>query len=362
MRDYLTQVDSSIIEFVDALERHAERSTNFYDESFIDLILRYFPFKNIAITVYNDNFQYIGGIARNSAWNSGQYYNKIGLYKRDYMSRYVSNSYEWLEANQDIVLSSQVPAPDTKSAEEFRQFLEAGNLKYAAILPVDRDFRIIAYKSEQDGDFDSNEISLLKDLLIISRSKYQSFKNLKACHHLSKVKSTLLDHMQVGYITLNQDFFVLDCNAQAIESLAAMWGTTHVQDIVEKIRTTFPGLNLSNGQVECNGYILTTCAYSEIDYFGRIQQYYYFTFMHSVPEKKQLSGGVYQGGIPFSLLSAREMEVLDAFAHGLEYKEISKMLFISEGTVRTHLKSIYRKLDISNQRKLIYEYMKYIQP
>ena len=63
--------------------------------------------------------------------------------------------------------------------------------------------------------------------------------------------------------------------------------------------------------------------------------------------------------LPFDSLSSREMEVLDAFAGGLESKEISDRLFISEGTVRTHLKSIYRKLEISNQRKLIFEYTRY---
>ena len=59
-------------------------------------------------------------------------------------------------------------------------------------------------------------------------------------------------------------------------------------------------------------------------------------------------------------LSKRELEILHLFARGKSYLEIADYFFISEGTVKTHLKNIYRKLNIDNQRKLIYEYISYL--
>lgn len=361
MADMATRPPNATLAFVDALEQHVEKTSVFYDENLVDLLLRYYPFRNVALAVYGRDFEFIDGLARNDALRAGDYYIDSGLGRKgDYVSHHIAASYDRLESGEEVVLSSQVPVPDEQSEQEFLGFLEVGNLKYCAALPVDRAFRIMAYKSEVEGDFTEQEITLLKEILIITRSKYQSFLRLKACRNLSKIKNDLLDSMQVGYITLNENFFVLDCNSKAVEYLSAMWGTSSVMNVVSAIRRVFPDIDLANAQVEHNGYILTAYTYSELDYFGRLHRYYYFTMMETDHSpQKTLSKPKATSELQFSLLSAREMEVLDAFAHGLEYKEISEQLFISEGTVRTHLKSIYRKLDISNQRKLIYEYVKY---
>ena len=45
-------------------------------------------------------------------------------------------------------------------------------------------------------------------------------------------------------------------------------------------------------------------------------------------------------------LSQREMEVLQRMAAGKSNKEIGTELFISDGTVKTHVKSIFTKLDV----------------
>lgn len=360
MSNDATRPPNVTLAFVDALEQHVEKTSVFYDENFVDLLLRYYPFRNIALTVYGKDFEFIDGLARNDALRAGNHYIDSGLGRRgDYVSHYIATSYNRLETSEEVVLSSQIPPPNEKSEQDFLNFLKVGNLKYCAVVPVDRSFRIMAYKSEAEGDFTESEIALLKEVLIITRSKFQGFLKLKACRNLSKIKNDLLDRMQVGYITLNENFFVLDCNSKAIEFLSAMLGKSSVMNVVGAICEEFPDIDLKDAQVEHNGYILTSSAYSELDYFGRLHRYYYFTMMEANQSQQAVSEPKLTSELQFSLLSAREMEVLDAFAHGLEYKEISEQLFISEGTVRTHLKSIYRKLDISNQRKLIYEYVKY---
>jgi DNA-binding NarL/FixJ family response regulator len=50
-----------------------------------------------------------------------------------------------------------------------------------------------------------------------------------------------------------------------------------------------------------------------------------------------------------AVLSERETTVLDAVARGLSNREIGRQLWISEQTVKFHLRNVYRKLGISNR-------------
>ena len=52
--------------------------------------------------------------------------------------------------------------------------------------------------------------------------------------------------------------------------------------------------------------------------------------------------------LPFSL-SKREIEILDRLAVGQKYTEIAEALFIALPTVKTHIRNIYRKLEVSNK-------------
>lgn len=49
------------------------------------------------------------------------------------------------------------------------------------------------------------------------------------------------------------------------------------------------------------------------------------------------------------LLSPREQEVLQALAHGCRNKEIAAKLGVSVGTVKTHLRHIFRKLEVADR-------------
>jgi DNA-binding NarL/FixJ family response regulator len=52
-------------------------------------------------------------------------------------------------------------------------------------------------------------------------------------------------------------------------------------------------------------------------------------------------------------LSAREIEVLQRVAAGKSNKEIATELFISEGTVKSHVKSIFSKLDVVSRTEAV---------
>src|SRR5437667_5877260 len=71
---------------------------------------------------------------------------------------------------------------------------------------------------------------------------------------------------------------------------------------------------------------------------------------------EQVRSGGGRGGVPDSIaaaLSARELEVLLLLDDHLGTDEIAKRLFISEHTVRSHVKSLLRKLGVSSRREAL---------
>ena len=53
------------------------------------------------------------------------------------------------------------------------------------------------------------------------------------------------------------------------------------------------------------------------------------------------------------LLTEREKEVLFSLTQGINYKQISKLLFISESTVKTHINNIFTKLNVNDRTQAV---------
>ncbi len=54
-------------------------------------------------------------------------------------------------------------------------------------------------------------------------------------------------------------------------------------------------------------------------------------------------------------LSDRELSVLQELAHGHSTREVAELLFVSEETVKTYLKQIFRKLDVRDRTEAVAE-------
>lgn len=55
------------------------------------------------------------------------------------------------------------------------------------------------------------------------------------------------------------------------------------------------------------------------------------------------------------LLTERELEVLACIARGYAYREVATMLAISANTLPTHIKNIYRKLEVNSRGEAVFE-------
>jgi two-component system, NarL family, response regulator DevR len=67
----------------------------------------------------------------------------------------------------------------------------------------------------------------------------------------------------------------------------------------------------------------------------------------------------YKNQEPIANLSTREREILQLISRGLSNSEISAKIFISENTIKTHIKEIYSKLDVHNRVEAVIEARKY---
>ena len=66
-------------------------------------------------------------------------------------------------------------------------------------------------------------------------------------------------------------------------------------------------------------------------------------------EKKHAAALPFVSSEPISPLTSREKEILTLVAKGESNADIAKKLFVREVTVKTHLNSIYKKLNVDNR-------------
>ena len=59
-----------------------------------------------------------------------------------------------------------------------------------------------------------------------------------------------------------------------------------------------------------------------------------------------------------SLITERQLEILQKLVDGLSYSEIATQLFVSVETVRSHVKKMYRTLEVNNKAEAIALYLR----
>lgn len=81
--------------------------------------------------------------------------------------------------------------------------------------------------------------------------------------------------------------------------------------------------------------------------------------IEALMRRVSMSTSIPQFDLPFETdaeiqtLTAREKEIVSLVAKGLSNKEISEKLYVSELTVKTHLKNIFKKLNVSSRTQAI---------
>lgn len=68
--------------------------------------------------------------------------------------------------------------------------------------------------------------------------------------------------------------------------------------------------------------------------------------------QKEVCATKFNSGL-LDMLTDREAEVLYSLTQGINYKQIAKLLFISESTVKTHINNIFTKLNVNDRTQAV---------
>ena len=114
-----------------------------------------------------------------------------------------------------------------------------------------------------------------------------------------------------------------------------------ITDLFDALKKGAQGYLLKNLQSEVWYDYLRAFALDEVPMSKEIA----FQILKEFPQETSITK-------PETPLSARELEVLQLVAKGLSNRDISAQLFISEHTVKSHLKNILSKLHLENRVQL----------
>ena len=186
-----------------------------------------------------------------------------------------------------------------------------------------------------------------------------SFQKQQALQICSVAKDTALQQADLKFIVFDERGNPLEYSKQVLPLLQRLYGTGHLPLIFQHLLSLFQQESESAVSLPkmVQGYTIRMNTLSWVDSFQMIKRYFCFSISSPTPcaEFPQETFN------RFNNLSRREWEVLSAFCSGKDYHEVAKALFISDSTVRTHLKNIYRKLEVDNQRTLLRMFNQYEQ-
>jgi DNA-binding NarL/FixJ family response regulator len=161
---------------------------------------------------------------------------------------------------------------------------------------------------------------------------------------------------------LHPDLVLLDLTMPGVDGLSALPGIREAAPDTEVVVLTASGTEenlLAAIRAGAAGYLLKTESPERIASFLRGVIGGEAALSGSVARRlldRVRDGGRLGGGIPDSIaqrLSAREVEVLLLLDDHLGTDEIAGRLYISEHTVRSHVKSLLRKLGVSSRREAL---------
>jgi DNA-binding CsgD family transcriptional regulator len=344
------------LEFSSELNGQFINDEEVFSLKLLTLFEKHLNYSHCGITIYNNDYQLIDAISNNSIDNLKEYYLK-SFYQRDALASYITNNICKIHPRDSKVIrgsdvcSSQISS--RKDFEEYKDFLGIAGMSYIAVLPFDK-FRICIYKTAREGDFSPYEtefLSFIGQFLQSIVPLKQYVLTLKSC---SKLKNSFLDNQHIGLVVLDDDFEVLEFNELASEYLNSLIKFSKISDFFRNFIMLDSPFETAEFNKECkllsiNGLEFKIFIKPYFDSYNFLRRQYLITITNSSISKNCAN---YKKITEKFQISNRELEIIQLLLENLAYSEIAASLYISINTVRTHIKNIYRKLGINNQREL----------
>lgn len=359
---------NKLINFSNILDSHILTSQCFFDSEFLNLMETHLSYNTCSFVVYESNRTYKESVGHNVPMAKDY---EDGYKDKDPLAKYISNNYDNIISSGCKVVRASDAFSNYDNCEFHHILNTFSAVDYAAVILFD-NLRLTLYKTYAEGDFTDEEIHLLDILGDIITSRYILFSKItkpSLDHTLEELKNMYFDTLSTGVIILNKQFELLDCNNMGHEYISELAPSLSITSYFSNL---IPLLNFSplsdpsshvDRIAKFDDFIINIKLYHNSGTSDDSDDAVYFITItnksndiddeHSTPndgmEMRTAFANKYS-------LSPREMDIVVSLSNGQKYQDIADSLFISINTVRTHVKNIYRKLDINNQRSLLYIY------
>ena len=228
---------------------------------------------------------------------------------------------------------------------------------YEAIILLDDSLSSLSlYKSKHDGNFNNEERLLITHIGRAARQGYEISKNINRMSQDIQLLKESRDIFPFGNIIINEKKEAVDYNTTAVNFCKTITGEINTERVISTFIT----------QLE-HATDFTTCAEQKIFYYilgfkieistlinknqyGNLEKNY-LIIISKQSSKEDASAFVKKYGI-----TNREMEIINLVAQGETAREIADELCISIYTVKAHMKNIFQKLEVNNQKAMIAKY------
>lgn len=347
----------ALTRLVNDLEEYSRTAEEYFTPELLSLLSRDLNWNNLGVTAYQGD-EFLGCFASNRARALVEQYRK-GFYQRDVVLAYINRNYSApVKEGLSLVKTTDVfPGNSYEQSDYYTNFMKRVGLKYVTTLVFPR-YGLGLYKEDGEGDFSDQELDLIECVYRILAGSYAGFLQHQKLLLTSSVKNRYYNDRNIDFAVFDDQGRTLEYSANAPGLVGRLFGGRALRQALLQVLEFFQVRSNPDGRCALKvfqGYTLTLSTESRVGSFGLIQRYYCLT-LSPAQGMDSFSGEEMER---FGNLSARELEVLSAFCDGLDYQQVAQKLYISTSTVRTHLKNIYRKLGVDNQRTLIRMYSQY---
>lgn len=154
------------------------------------------------------------------------------------------------------------------------------------------------------------------------------------------------------------DIALIDIRMPILNGVQAVGEIVKTTETKCLILTTFDDEDYINEAMEygAKGYILKNSSPDEI--VNAIMAVYNKSIVVNEDVFEKFQGKVLEPSINKYDFTNREIEIIKAISEGLSNKEISKKLFISEGTIRNYITGILEKTSLDHRTAIAVNYLK----
>ena len=327
----------------------------YFTNSLLDSIEKYFGYKNTLIQFYDTNGEFLSWRTRDGIQvNSNEHpFNRLSIDNdirniifndslRDNLTYYnviprIYKSIELITNNYD----------DNKYVKFYNKYFN-GYYTLTMAFGINGYLELLFFKSKEEGNFTTDEINELKNIYTYLGNGYSTYKKHEQRLIFSELQNKIVQIGSKAYFITDDFLHIMYYNDLAKEYLCDLLGPQTafgLDDYSKKywLQLLYETDSLDDIQhKKVKNYDITIHRHDQSYTNNIIDRYYWITIdKHTCVDKSN------------SIFTKSEKQVCELILIGKKYNEIAEDLFISYHTAKKHVANIYKKTNVNSRFEFI---------